>query len=310
VYRAADVYLFPVAHPGACITLPLSVLEALACGTQVVATRFGALTEFYDVSHGVTFSNANGLVEAVEHALQHRLTADAAAVPAWSDVARRLISETAAPPKRRLILLLGLDGTGKSTHATLLADEARARGMRARTVWARWDPFLLLPVMRLARNAGQRGQSATEKDENLTTLKQRLFKRRALRALWSWLAAADHGCRTLPRLIRARRSADILIADRYYHDALVDLAANFGSDLPKPRGLHRLFPKPDAVVLLDAEESVLRSRKNDAPSEAYLHQRRPLYLALARDAGWPVVDASQPLADVQDEIRRHVWGER
>lgn len=46
VYQLADVYLFPVQVDGACIDLPLSVLEAAACGTPVVCTDYGALKEF------------------------------------------------------------------------------------------------------------------------------------------------------------------------------------------------------------------------------------------------------------------------
>lgn len=46
LYQLADVYLFPVQTEGACIDLPLSVLEAAACGTKVVCTDYGALKEF------------------------------------------------------------------------------------------------------------------------------------------------------------------------------------------------------------------------------------------------------------------------
>src|SRR4051794_14694616 len=45
VYQAADVYVFPVTDPQGSIELPLSVLEAVCCGTPVVATPFGGLPE-------------------------------------------------------------------------------------------------------------------------------------------------------------------------------------------------------------------------------------------------------------------------
>jgi glycosyltransferase involved in cell wall biosynthesis len=43
IYQLADVYLFPVLAEGACIDLPLSVLEAAACGIPVVTTPYGEL---------------------------------------------------------------------------------------------------------------------------------------------------------------------------------------------------------------------------------------------------------------------------
>ena len=46
IYQLADVYLFPVQEEGACIDIPLSVMEAAACGTPIVCTAYGELKEF------------------------------------------------------------------------------------------------------------------------------------------------------------------------------------------------------------------------------------------------------------------------
>ena len=58
VYQLSDLYLFPVppnpTDPSS-IDFPLSVLEALACNVPVLATRFGALTEFWPGSPGISF---------------------------------------------------------------------------------------------------------------------------------------------------------------------------------------------------------------------------------------------------------------
>lgn len=43
LYQLADCYLFPTFHETGGIGFPLSVLEALACGTRVVSTAFGGL---------------------------------------------------------------------------------------------------------------------------------------------------------------------------------------------------------------------------------------------------------------------------
>ena len=53
VYRLADCYVFPTRSTDHAIAMPLSVLEAMATGLPVVATRFGALAERFAAAEGV-----------------------------------------------------------------------------------------------------------------------------------------------------------------------------------------------------------------------------------------------------------------
>lgn len=55
IYQLSDVYLFPVERAHSCIDVPLSAMEAAACGLPVVTTAFGELKEllgeegFYEI---------------------------------------------------------------------------------------------------------------------------------------------------------------------------------------------------------------------------------------------------------------------
>ncbi len=46
LYQMSDAYFFPVESVGRCIDVPLSCLEAAACGTPVVTTSFGEMSCF------------------------------------------------------------------------------------------------------------------------------------------------------------------------------------------------------------------------------------------------------------------------
>lgn len=50
LYQLSDVYFFPVTDKSNCIEVPLSVLEAAACGIPVVTTDFGELKSFRNAS--------------------------------------------------------------------------------------------------------------------------------------------------------------------------------------------------------------------------------------------------------------------
>ena len=60
LYQLSDLYVFPVIFEGGCIGVPLSILEARACGIPVLATAFGGLKEVFEsVDEGIYYSDCN-----------------------------------------------------------------------------------------------------------------------------------------------------------------------------------------------------------------------------------------------------------
>lgn len=54
-YKASDCYLFPTLNPHSCIQVPLSVVEALACGLPVISSRFEGLPFYFGNNHNIKF---------------------------------------------------------------------------------------------------------------------------------------------------------------------------------------------------------------------------------------------------------------
>ena len=63
LYAAADVYLFPTREQRSSIGIPLSVLEALACGVPVVSTRFEGLPRLFPATPFVRFASSTRQLE-------------------------------------------------------------------------------------------------------------------------------------------------------------------------------------------------------------------------------------------------------
>lgn len=86
-FQAADLYL----HAARADTCPLTVLEAMACGTPVVASRVGGIPEQLDADAGVLVAPKNGLemADAAERLLTDDAQRSAMAESAVRSVAAR-----------------------------------------------------------------------------------------------------------------------------------------------------------------------------------------------------------------------------
>ena len=94
LYQLSDVYFFPVEQPGNCIDVPLSCLEAAACGKPVVTTAYGEMKEFSG-KPGFLFLNSlekTEIAQVISAALKEEpgLTRAAAEAYDWKNAAKTL----------------------------------------------------------------------------------------------------------------------------------------------------------------------------------------------------------------------------
>lgn len=100
LYRMSDLYLFPVRNPFACVGVPLSVIEALACGCPVLSTPFQALPELLPekpgaIRYAATDDEMPDLVREFQKSMS---TVDRQAVVtrfSWESLARELLERLA-----------------------------------------------------------------------------------------------------------------------------------------------------------------------------------------------------------------------
>lgn len=117
--------------------------------------------------------------------------------------------------------------------------------------------------------------------------------------------------RTLPTFGRTYRAAwrgHVVLLDRHPLDALAVQPRRTLWGARWERALaHRLSPRPDAVVVLDAPGTVLFARKGEHDPEL-LERWRQGYRGLAGD-DVHVVDATRPPEEVVADVTRLVWRE-
>ncbi|MHA7302749.1 dTMP kinase [Pseudarthrobacter sp. MDT1-22] len=184
-----------------------------------------------------------------------------------------------------LIVLTGIDGSGKSTAARALVDAAQADGENA---------------LLLSNHAGRRSMSV---------LAERLairWPRRLADAVETTLRVAN----VLVSHARAGRVDGLVVMDRHLH---CQLALRAAKGLRRGRLLPWLIsslPEPDAVVHLDVEPALAHqrivARGTDSETLADLVDLRDAYRSMPEYPGFVQLDADCPPAEVVARLKRIV----
>lgn len=222
---------------------------------------------------------------------------------AWSRRPLQLIQYLAADLRRAierwihptgiLVAIMGPDGVGKSTVISGLVRDLNL-GFWGRHQLFHWRPQKLF-----------RGR-----ETGINTTPHAKTPRGAIPSM-AYLSAffLDHWFGYLFVVRPALARSNFVLFDRYFHDVLVDPRRyRYGGPIGFARLLSYLVPEPDLVILLDADQHLITSRKAELPPEEVERQRQsyrrlqfnraPKVLILAdRDIGSTNVSASKAVTE-------------
>ncbi|MEV7190838.1 hypothetical protein AB0N81_03385 [Streptomyces sp. NPDC093510] len=196
------------------------------------------------------------------------------------------------PGRAALVVVEGIDGSGKSTLGRRIVDEVRATGRSAD-----WYPNKNLAPVRdtldaIAREEGHADRFAMLGRDEAQFLAS-ILKWRDMLDLTDDLARPGH----------------VVVLDRYYYTHLALAAVSGTANLPRLRRLYELLPVPDAVLLLDLPPALalerVTARNTDTNSLSFLSRFRDAYRGLEEyeEGGFTTLDAT----GTADEVFTEAW---
>lgn len=206
------------------------------------------------------------------------------------------------------IVMIGVDGCGKTTLVKWLSDYLTKNGYSVKVVWSRFNNYLSKPLLALTRLTGHNRRVTIDDTpfgyhdfENL----------HGYRHVFALLQAVDVNLAAWWRITRARKHFDgVLICERGPWDTLVDVVADTGlRSLPVSR-LGRwyvlsMLHGTKTIMIRRSLDNILSSRpslKHDYKLEARINE----YERLAALYGWAVIDNNGTLEETQAQLLKAI----
>jgi len=206
---------------------------------------------------------------------------------------------------RKVICLVGPDGSGKSTQARLLINKLNGCGIGCEYKWVRFRHLFSLPLLAIARVLRLSEMIYLESGRRIGY--HYFYKSRSISFLYSSLLYLDTFLLVISRVrIPHRFSNRIIICDRFVYDVIVDLMistrdSNF-LESQRGRAYLELIPDYCAVMIMIADAKILRSRRDDVLNDQTLDEKVRLYEMIGKRFCLPMIDASNSIEITHEEI--------
>jgi thymidylate kinase len=203
-----------------------------------------------------------------------------------------------------VICLIGIDGSGKTTHARKIISHLQQSGDKCRYVWFGTPYFLSYPFVVICRVLGL--TEIHRLPNKVICSEHQYYRNKPVALIWPWVQFLDLAFFVFLRVYGPLKIGFTVVCDRFTHDSLVELMVDVRDEKLDEKLVGQLMlklkPESSKVFLLDVNESFAFRRKLDLPNLNYLVQRKRKYYSIANHLHIPIIDAERPLLVVHKEI--------
>ena len=201
--------------------------------------------------------------------------------------------------KGYLICFVGVDGSGKTTHAKSLANFLVQKGFSCMYIWGAFRPILSYPFFVLTRMLGYWKETKRDAYTDPLEFAPKQFRQK-LGRVWRFFIFIDFQIKALVIGIFLA-CKNLIICDRYVYDILMELQLSKLYNRGFGNLLCRTVPKPLVTFLLDVPEKVAATRRPMTIEN--LSAKRETLKNMAKIYNFVIVNSTKEFLLNQKQIR-------
>lgn len=206
------------------------------------------------------------------------------------------------------ICVMGIDGSGKTTHVNLILEHLREKGIKCQYKWLRFHHLLSLPLLAFCRIAGYTRLSTLGNFQSCSY--HEFYKSKFISVVYPWILFFDTYLFTTIKVYIPMFFGISTVCDRFVYDTLIDISvATKDHDIYK-KSVGKLFlkliPNNSHFVMLDLDKSLIFSRRPELKYDLTFDERYKLYQKYAFMFGIFTTVNSGVLSDVNNSIVSYI----
>ncbi len=196
-----------------------------------------------------------------------------------------------------LITFSGLDGSGKSSLINSLTSIYNRSGVNVHSRWCRLGSTAAANKIRKIMKKNDEGNAGTVVNANYSI---KTSNNNKLKKIWGIFLITELFFWYLGQFIKAKTKGNVIMLDRYWYDALVDLKLDYSLNVEKNyyiKLLDSLLPKPEISYYLDVDLNKLVERRPEenfdlmnAKERLYSMQKNKFTFIDCNEELYPVVN--------------------
>lgn len=206
--------------------------------------------------------------------------------------------------RSRIIVITGVDGSGKTTLTDWLKQELQRRGHNPGFVWSRFNNYVSLPLLAITRLTGHNYYEVNAG----VKMGYHDFQGFPMPVKLAFVAAqiVDVNLATLFKVNLPARRRSVTICERGPWDTLVDVVADTGMKSllkqPWPACFFGQLGGMTEMIFVDREPDLIEQARNELKFDRSLRVRHGCYRRLAELGGWTILDNNRTIGEARADL--------